>query len=211
MLPKIIPFTNEHNYLRICRYLLLCTLYSTDAEEHQDTLKVIYDIYMTQSKYSEALVIAPKYHKPDLINVVMKSCADRIILKQMAIMIGCHKIPYTSEDEEIKSIFTYDKLFEYFQVLAKDLEVMDPKGPEDIFKLHLEERKGNAIIDSAKYNLARAYVNGFVNACFGKGKLLTPSVKSADEWIYKNKEIGITVATASLGLIKMWGCSKWPF
>jgi len=43
---------------------------------------------------------------------------------------------------------------------------MDPKHPEkDIFKSHLEENKqGAAQLDSAKSNLAKTYVNAFVNA-----------------------------------------------
>ena len=30
---------------------------------------------------------------------------------------------------------------EYFRVLAKNLELLEPKHPEEVFKSHLEEKK----------------------------------------------------------------------
>jgi 26S proteasome regulatory subunit N1 len=60
--------------------------------------------------------------------------------------------------------------------LARDLDVLEPKHPDQIFKVHLEERKINlaaAHIDSAKVNLATTYVNAFVNAAYGKDQLIT--------------------------------------
>jgi len=88
--------------------------------------------------------------------------------------------------------------------LARDLDVLEPKAPEQIFKSHLEEHKANANakIDSAKQNLASTYVNAFVNAAYGKDHLLTGS--EGDSWLYKNKEHGMMAAAASLGLVLLW-------
>jgi 26S proteasome regulatory subunit N1 len=46
---------------------------------------------------------------------------------------------------------------------------------------------GQGNIDSARQNLASSFVNGFVNAAFGKDKLLT---EEGNAWLYKNKEHG---------------------
>ena len=63
------------------------------------------------------------------------------------------------------------------------LQVLEPKLPEDIYKSHLEEKKNNQVVlDSAKQNLAATFVNAFVNAGFGKDKLMT----TGEVWLYKN-------------------------
>lgn len=72
------------------------------------------------------------------------------------------------------------------------LDIMDPKTPEDIYKSHLENNRptfGPGQVDSARQNLASSFVNGFVNAAFGTDKLLT---EDGNKWLYKNKEHGKT-------------------
>jgi RPN1 N-terminal domain len=56
--------------------------------------------------------------------------------------------------------------------LAKDLEVLEPKHPDQIYKTHLENRKNAGNIDSAKMNQAASFVNAFVNAGMGKDALM---------------------------------------
>ena len=46
---------------------------------------------------------------------------------------------------------------------------------------------GQGNIDSARQNLASSFVNGLVNAGFGKDKLLS---EEGNPWLYKNKEHG---------------------
>lgn len=87
------------------------------------------------------------------------------------------------------------------------LDIMEPKLPEDVYKTWLEPTPLRPAvlgenIDSARQNLASSFVNGFVNAAFGVDKLLTP--ESGNKWIYRNKERGMFSATASLGLLHLW-------
>jgi 26S proteasome regulatory subunit N1 len=97
-------------------------------------------------------------------------------------------------------------LSEHFKGLARDLDVLEPKHPDQIFKTHLEERKNmTQAIDSAKQNLAMTYVNAFVNAAYGKDLLMTAqNSDSKESWIYKNKEGGMQAAAASLGMVLLW-------
>lgn len=81
--------------------------------------------------------------------------------------------------------------------------MLEPKHPDQIFKTHLEERKQIQQIDSAKQNLAMTYVNAFVNAGYGKDLLMTQG-EMKDNWTYKNKEVGMQAAVASLGMILLW-------
>lgn len=140
-----------------------------------------------------------------LVNEVMKTCTDKTILNQMAFMLGRQRNPYTTDDEELSKIISNEKLSEHFKSLARDLDVLEPKHPDQIFKAHLEERKQNLQqhIDSSKVNLATTYVNAFVNSAYGKDLLMTvPETK--ENWIHKNKEDGMTAAAASLGMILLW-------
>lgn len=72
---------------------------------------------------------------------------------------------------------------------------MEPKTPDEIFKTWLESAgilrpsaRLESHLDSARHNLASSLVNGFVNAGFGKDKLVTGVNGSA--WIYRNKDQG---------------------
>jgi 26S proteasome regulatory subunit N1 len=61
-------------------------------------------------------------------------------------------------------------LSEGYLTLARDIEVMEPKSPEDIYKVHLIDGRGatSSSLDSARQNLAATFVNAFVNAGFGQ-------------------------------------------
>lgn len=48
---------------------------------------------------------------------------------------------------------------------------------------------GSSAPDSARSNLAAAFVNGFVNTGFGVDKMMTEA-EDASRWFYKNKEYG---------------------
>jgi hypothetical protein len=67
------------------------------------------------------------------------------------------------------------KLSENYLALARDLDVMEAKTPEDIYKSHLVEGRtpSGAATDSARQNLATTFVNAFVNAGYGHDKLMT--------------------------------------
>ena len=57
-LPKIVEFTNENNYSKVCKYLEACSYYSADAEEMIQTLETAYKVYKKNNRFPEALRIA---------------------------------------------------------------------------------------------------------------------------------------------------------
>ena len=117
---------------------------------------------------------------PDLL---AKSANDKLMKKQMCLLLGRQRINYEVEDDEeedeLNELIGNEKLSEEFLKVAQDLDVMDPKTPEDIYKSHLAETggfsrrrdAGGAVVDSARANLASTYVNAFVNAGFGQDKV----------------------------------------
>jgi 26S proteasome regulatory subunit N1 len=136
-----------------------------------------------------------------------ENASNAPIVKQMALILARQRVNFEAEDEEVNSIIGNTRLSEHFRLVARELDVVEPKQPEDIYKSHLAEtgarlrRSDNgAPVDSARANLASTYVNAFVNAAFGRDKLMTED----EEWVFKNKEHGMMAATASLGMVLMW-------
>eukprot|EP00967_Tisochrysis_lutea_P028394 scaffold33028_cov32-Tisochrysis_lutea.AAC.3 len=105
-------------------------------------------------------------------------------------------------DEELDRLMDGSHLPEHYQELARDLDLLEPKTPDDIYKTHLEKRPASAAaVDSARANLASTFVNAFVNLGFGSDKLM---LVEGNKWLYKNKEHGMTSAAASLGALLAW-------
>ncbi|KRT86061.1 hypothetical protein AMK59_2926 [Oryctes borbonicus] len=111
------------------------------------------------------------------------------------------------DKEDIVNILNNNHLNSNFQNLARELDILEPKSPEDVYKTWLEPTPLRPSVlsenvDSARQNLAASFVNGFVNAGFGKDKLLTGD--DGNRWIYRNKDHGMLSATAALGLLYLW-------
>lgn len=135
--------------------------------------------------------------------------SSRSVQKQLAFMLGRQQIflelpESTPEYDDLVEIMSNSLLNYHFLNLARELDIMEPKTPEDVYKSHLENSRspfGGGQVDSARQNLAASFVNGFVNAAFGQDKLL---IEDGNKWLYKNKEHGMLSATASLGLVLLW-------
>merc|ERR1719502_2520836 len=121
-------------------------------------------------------------------------------------MISRRKFNHTFEDDdELAQIASGESRSGHFCSLAKELDVLEPKLPEQIYKSHLEEKRGSAVLDSAKQNLASSFVNSFVNAGFCKDDLMTVTDSG---WVYKNKEHGMMSTVASLGSLYLWAMDE---
>jgi len=107
----------------------------------QTTFKTTYDIFKKYQKYPDALRVAQKMNNMTLIGELMEDCKDPVTLKQMAFMLGRQRNPYESEDGDLQAIISNEKLSEHFKSLARDLDVVEPKHPDSIFKSHLEDRR----------------------------------------------------------------------
>jgi 26S proteasome regulatory subunit N1 len=200
---------DEDNFERICLYLLRCADFMSDPEDYEEVNHTAYTIYTTQESWTNALRVALRMQDLERVSATMEACGDQTVKNQMAFLLARHRVNYEAEDDDdLNELIGNNKLSELFLALARDLDVMEPKTPEQIYKSHLADtagftRRANAAkdVDSARGNLANTFVNSFVNAGYGKDMLMTPE---DTQWLYKNKEHGMMSAAASLGMIFLW-------
>ncbi|KAG1370554.1 hypothetical protein G6F61_011936 [Rhizopus arrhizus] len=202
---QLVQFVDKNTYERVCLYMVSCVNLLAPPDD-LEFLKTARAIYRQQEKYAQALNLAIRIGSMDLIKEDFEQCPDSLMKKQMAFQLARQQIHIETEDSDLNACINNTNLSKYFLALARELDVMEPKIPEDIYKSHLENHRTafSSNIDSARNNLSSTFVNAFVNAAFCKDKLMEAEDENDSAWIYKNKEHAMTSATASLGLISLW-------
>jgi 26S proteasome regulatory subunit N1 len=210
-------FVDENTYSRVCLYLVSMVNLLTYPDNEQ-FLRCAHTIYKTYNQHTQAMVIAIRLNDMKLILADFEGTKDPALKKQLAFMIGRQKIvlgvdkdsgaegAFSEKDiEEIEEALGNIKLSEYFKTLGKDLNILEPKTTEDIYKSHLESSRvaGMTNLDSARHNLAAGFVNAFVNAGFGNDKMMLME-EDKETWVWKTKDEGMTSTVASLGTLLMW-------
>ncbi|XP_033328945.2 26S proteasome non-ATPase regulatory subunit 2 [Megalopta genalis] len=199
-------YLDNRNFGRVCRYLEGCAAYSEDTERKQ-ILRVVVDQYLRFQEYCKAMLVALQLFDTELIYKCLATCPDSVTRKQLAFMLARQrdnplKKEYEGDDaKDIETILSNSHVISHFHSLASELDICEPKLPEDIYKTYEGKVLGKYEPDSARANLTASFVSGFVHAGFGEDKLMT---NAEDCWVYKNKDHGMLSATASLGLIHMW-------
>jgi len=210
---------DDSNFKRVCLYLLRCGTYIADPDDLKCLRQSAFQIYRRHGYCSAALGVALKMGDDDEATPFNTRCkelfdtTDGLMRKQMAFLLARHHSNFEYvEDLEVDAIIGNNKLKSYYADLGRDLDILDAKTPEDIYKSHLGDSASSRAsstsapnVDSARANLAATFVNAFVNAGFCKDLLMTPD---GNTWLYKNKEHGMLAAAASLGMIMMWNIEE---
>ncbi|KAI3953442.1 hypothetical protein MKW92_002710 [Papaver armeniacum] len=215
----LVEHVDATNYQRTCHYLTSSVSYLSVPDDLL-VLNITYRIYLKFKEYPSALRIALSLNRLKYVKQMFTSCEDIQLKKQFCYILARHRVDFMLDDDMIKDdddreacqdIINNFSLSEGYLNLARDIEVMEPKSPEDIYKVHLidDRARAAASVDSARQNLAATFVNAFVNAGFGQDQLMTvPSDSSSGgstgSWLFKNKEHGKASAAASLGMILSW-------
>lgn len=218
-LDLLVEHVDRANFKRTCLYLASSAKYLPSPDDTL-VLDIAYTIYVKFEEYANALQIALDLDNQQHVRQVFESCDDVVMKKQFCYILARHGVTLEldeeivadpQEREKCQEILNNAKLSDGFINLARDIEVLEPKSPEDIYKAHLLDGRASsgASVDSARQNLAATFVNAFVNAGFRQDKLMTVSSDassggSSGNWLFKNKEHGKTSAAASLGMIYQW-------
>ncbi|EGR51985.1 uncharacterized protein TRIREDRAFT_120153 [Trichoderma reesei QM6a] len=212
IIEEITKFVDENTYPRVCLYMVTMVNLLT-YPDNETFLRVAHSIYIQYKQYTQAVILAIRLHDYYLLQEDFDKAEDPLLKRQLAFLISRQRIimPMVQEgddegeDQELYECLHNIKLSGYFKALGKELNILDPKSTEDIYKSHLESSRvaGMTNLDSARHNLAAAFVNAFVNAGFGNDKMmLVDSQKEA--WVWKTKGEGMMSTVASLGTLLMW-------
>ncbi|KAF2755325.1 26S proteasome non-ATPase-like protein regulatory subunit 2, partial [Pseudovirgaria hyperparasitica] len=209
MIEHLPKYLDENTYSRVCLYMVSMVPLLTYPDNDR-FLRTAFDIYGKYKQYTQAIVIAIRLNDRELIEQAFNATEDKSIRKQMALMIARQRIwldlpDGDDEDQELQECLNNTRLPEYFKALGKELNILDPKTPDDIYKTHLESSRtaGLTNTDSARHNLASAFVNAFVNAGYGDDKLMLVS-DNKGSWVWKTKDEGMLSTAASLGMLMQW-------
>jgi len=209
MIDEIPKYLDENTYSRVCLYMVSMVNLLTYPEDQQ-FLRTAHDIYKQYNKLTQAMVLAIRLNDLDMIQADLESTSDKALKDQMAFLIARQQIwldppSESEEDQELAECLNNTKLSDHFKSLAKELNILDPKMPEDIYKSHLESSRvaGVTTVDSAKHNLASAFVNAFTNAGFGNDKMMLVEGEKTS-WVWRTKDEGMMSTTASMGMLLQW-------
>ncbi|KAH6676723.1 putative 26S proteasome regulatory subunit rpn-1 [Halenospora varia] len=209
IIEDIPKFLDKDTYPRVCLYMVSLVSLLTYPEDQQ-FLRTAHNIYKQYGQLTQAIVLAIRLNDINMIETDFNSTKDAALRKQMAFLIARQQIvldftPETEEDQEIAECLNNTKLPEHFKALGKELNILDPKSTEDIYKSHLESNRvaGLTNLDSARHNLAAAFVNAFVNAGYGNDKMMMVE-DDKSSWVWKTKEEGMMSTVASLGTLLLW-------
>ena len=219
LIEELPQYVDENTYARVCLYMVSMVNLLTYPEDQQ-FLKTAHDIYKKYNHLPQALNLAIRLNDIALVKEDFESTEDVAMKKQMAFLCARQQIsfdidfPETDEEIAIAECLGNVKLSEYFKTLGKELSILDPKMPDDIYKSHLESSRtaGMTNVDSARHNLASAFVNAFVNAGFGEDKMMLVEGEGKTSWIWKTKDDGMLSTAASMGMLLQWdGDSIYKF
>lgn len=204
MIEEISKFVDENTYSRVCLYMVSMVNLLTYPEDHQ-FLRTAHEIYVRYNQLTQAIVIAIRLNDLDLIRSDFAATDDKAVKKQMAFLVARQQIWLDlseEEDQELQECLNNTQIHVHFKSLAKELNILEPKMPEDIYKTHLETGRSSSLanVDSARHNLASAFVNAFVNAGFCNDKMMLVEGDKGP-WVWKTKDDGMLSTTASLGML----------
>ncbi|CZR63227.1 26S proteasome regulatory subunit RPN1 [Phialocephala subalpina] len=209
IIEDIPKFLDKDTFPRVCLYMVSMVNLLTYPEDQQ-FLRTAHSIYKQYDQLTQAIVLAIRLNDVDLIMSDFKSTKDASLKKQMAFLIAKQQIVLdlpqdTEEDQVILECLNNAKMSEHFKALGKELNILDPKTTEDIYKSHLESNRvaGLTNLDSARHNLAAGFVNAFVNAGFGNDKMMMVEEEKSS-WVWKTKEEGMMSTVASMGTLLLW-------
>ena len=208
MIKEIPKHLDENTYSRVCLYMVSMVNLLTYPEDIE-FLTTAHDIYVQYKQLARAVVIAIRLHDIELIRKDFLLTEDVALRRQLAFLCARQQIWLEEfpefEDAELMECLSNTQLPNHFKTLAKELNILDPKMPEDIYKTHLENNRDgrNAHADSARANLASAFVNAFANAGFGNDKMM---LVEGDQrpWVWKTKDDGMMSTAASMGMLLQW-------
>lgn len=203
---KLPAYLDDSTYHRVCLYMESCVPLLAPPDDTA-FLHTAFAIYLAHGQLTHAVTLAIKLDSEALVRQVFAATDDPHVHMQLGFLLAQQFRRFRFDLDSVQETIDNVKMPQFFRYLTKELNLLEPKVPEDIYKLHLEDSKyayGPGAIDLAKQNLAAAFVNAFVNLGYGADKLVVPGEDESKSWIYRTKGAGMLLATASIGSLYQW-------
>ena len=121
-----------------------------------------HSIYRNFGKLSQAMSLSIRLNKIEQIKDDLLCTDDKALRRQLALQIARQRIwlelgdDECSDDEALTECLNNTHLADHFKTLGKELNILDPKTTQDIYKTHLESSRtaGLTNVDSSRHNLA---------------------------------------------------------
>lgn len=138
-------YVDENTYPRVCLYLQSCVPYVPDPE-NTNLLHVALKLFIKFGQHTQAMRLALMLNEMSLIKQVFNGCEDTSIRKQLAFMLVRQQITIDVDEslpdsEDLVDILSNSHLNQHFLNLARELDIMEPKTPEDVYKSHLDNSR----------------------------------------------------------------------
>lgn len=199
-LPK---YVDKNTFTRVCLYIVSCVPLLPPPDDLA-FLNTAYNIYLNHGQLTHALAVAIRIDDELLIRTVFDATEDTLVQQQLAFILARQQYFLQVEEEDVHNCLSNTMLSDDFLYLAKELNLLEPKVPEDIYKSFLETyHPGMRTLASSKQNLATAFANAFINCGYGEDKLMN-TTSEKHSWIYQTKDSGIVSTTASWGMLYLW-------
>ena len=132
---------DEASHARVCLYLLKAADYLGDASEAALAQEISFKIYCAHRQFAQAVIAALRLGGPrarEHVSLVFAACSDSGVRRQMGHLLGRHRLmSFIARDEEVDTAIGNSRLAALYAALARDLDVVEAKMPEDIYKTHL--------------------------------------------------------------------------
>ncbi|KAJ1931049.1 proteasome regulatory particle base subunit, partial [Linderina macrospora] len=158
----IVDFVTADTYQRVCLYMISCSPLLAPPSD-RSFLETARTIYRKFGRPAQCLPLSIRLGRQELIKEDWDSCKSRSEKAQLAFIMARQQVHMPEliddDDDELLACMNNANLSKNYLDLARELELLDPKSPEDIYKTHLENRNTDMPLDSARHNLASTFVN----------------------------------------------------
>ncbi|KAI7999007.1 hypothetical protein LOK49_LG10G01499 [Camellia lanceoleosa] len=174
-------------------------------------LDIAYMIYLKFVEYPSALQIALFLDNMQYVKQVLMSCDDLLRKKQFCYILAQYGITFELDEEiaaddyereALQEIINNTKLSEGYLTLARDIEVMEPKSPEDIYKVIVMDTLSRLSHDTdTKVAMAAVISLGLIGAGTNNARI-AGMLRNLSSYYYKQASLLFCVRIAQ-GLVHL--------
>ncbi|KRX97171.1 26S proteasome non-ATPase regulatory subunit 2, partial [Trichinella pseudospiralis] len=139
-------FCDADVHSRVCLYLTSCVPFVPDPD-NIEFMECAMRLYLKFDKQVLAMRCAIVLNKIEKVKEIFLDCKDILVQKQLAFLLARHQIFLDLPDDlphvnDLKELMSNSNMSQYFLALARELDIMEPKVPEDIYKSNVSEHTG---------------------------------------------------------------------